>query len=132
MILRLENNMEEEKITIIEGPPPAFEEVNDGWALGLTDSPNLGGIAVTRLRTFNGPALVERCYRRWKSRLPIHLHYRNDIGMEQQAPIIAVRAMDSPDGNLLLLWLNLDGEKVEYEFDTSDDDDLDDSPDNLN
>ena len=124
--------MEENKITIIEGPPPVFEPVQDGWALGLGEGPRFNVTVLTRLRTFNGPALVERCYRAWNQGAPIHLHYRNDIGMEQHAPIIAVRAMDSPDGNLLLLWLNLDGEKVEYEFDTNDDDDLDESPDNLN
>jgi hypothetical protein len=76
--------------------------------------------------------LVERCYRAWNGGGPMHLHYRNDIGMEQQAPIIAVRSVESPDGHMLLLWLNLDSEKVEYEFDTNDDDDLDDNPDNLN
>ena len=120
------------KITIIEGPPPVFEPVQDGWALGLGEGPHYNVTVLTRLRTFNGPALVERCYRAWNTGGPIHLHYRNDVGLEQQAPIIAVRAVESPDGHMLLLWLNLDSEKVEYEFDTSDDDDLDDSPDNLN
>jgi len=124
--------MEDNKITIIEGPPPVFEPVQDGWALGLGEGPRYNVTVLTRLRTFNGPALVERCYRAWNTGFPIHLHYRNDIGLEQQAPIIAVRSVDSPDGNMLLLWLNLDSEKVEYEFDTSDDDDLDDNPDNFN
>ncbi len=30
----------DEKITIIEGPPPIFEQVSDGWAMGLNESPN--------------------------------------------------------------------------------------------
>jgi hypothetical protein len=124
--------MEENKITIIEGPPPVFEPVQDGWALGLGEGPRYNVTVLTRLRTFNGPALVERCYRAWNTGTSMHLHYRNDMGLEQKAPIIAVRSVDSPDGNMLLLWLNLDSEKVEYEFDTSDDDDLGDSPDNLN
>ena len=124
--------MEENKITIIEGPPPVFEPVQDGWALGLGEGPRYNVTVMTRLRTFNGPALVERCYRAWNTGTSMHLHYRNDMGLEQKAPIIAVRSVDSPDGNMLLLWLNLDSEKVEYEFDTSDDDDLDDLPDNLN
>ena len=124
--------MEENKITIIEGPPPVFEPVQDGWALGLGEGPRYNITVLTRLRTFNGPALVERCYRAWNTGTSMHLHYRNDMGLEQKAPIIAVRSVDSPDGNMLLLWLNLDSEKVEYEFDTSDDDDLDDLPDNLN
>jgi hypothetical protein len=31
----------DEKITIIEGPPPVFEAVNDGWALGLNEGSRL-------------------------------------------------------------------------------------------
>ena len=58
----------EDKITIIEGPPPVFEAVNDGWALGLNESSRLSVPALTRLRTFNGPALVERCYRAWNAK----------------------------------------------------------------
>ena len=112
----------EDKITIIEGPPPIFEAVNDGWALGLNESANLSVPALTRLRTFNGPALVERCYRAWSANSPMHLLYRNDMGMEQSAPILAARNVDTSDGHVLLLWVYLDHEKVEYEFDTGDDD----------
>ena len=50
----------DDKITIIEGPPPVFEQVQDGWAMSLNEGPNLTITALTRLRTFNGPALVER------------------------------------------------------------------------
>jgi len=106
----------DDKITIIEGPPPVFEAVNDGWALGLSVP------ALTRLRTFNGPALVERCYRAWNAKAPINLHYRNDMGMEQSAPILAARNVETPDGHVLLLWVYLDHEKVEFEFDTGDED----------
>ncbi|HAV77712.1 MAG TPA: hypothetical protein DCX53_10225 [Anaerolineae bacterium] len=112
----------EDKITIIEGPPPVFEAVNDGWALSLNESAGLSVPALTRLRTFNGPALVERCYRAWNAKDPIHLHYRNDMGMEQSAPILAARNVETADGHVLLLWVYLDHEKVEYEFDTEDDD----------
>ena len=31
--------MTEEKITIIEGPPPDFEDIDDGWALGSKREP---------------------------------------------------------------------------------------------
>ena len=110
----------DEKITIIEGPPPIFEQVNDGWAMGLNESPNELVPALTRLRTFNGNALVERCHRAWSKQRPIHLHYRNDMGLEETAPILAARNIDSPEGNVLLLWVYLDSAHVEYE---SDDDD---------
>jgi hypothetical protein len=111
----------DEKITIIEGPPPVFEAVNDGWALGLNESSHRSVPALTRLRTFNGLALVERCYRAWHTSSPIHLHYRNEVGVEQTAPILAARNVDTPDGHVLLLWVYLDHEKVEYEYDKGDD-----------
>jgi len=112
----------EDRITIIEGPTPVFEAVSDGWALGLTESAGLSVPALTRLRTFNGPALVERCYRAWNQSKPINLHYRNEMGMEETAPIFAVRNVDTPDGNVLLLWVQLDHENVEYEIDGEEDD----------
>ncbi|NTV37725.1 MAG: hypothetical protein HGA82_00775 [Anaerolineales bacterium] len=106
----------EDKITIIEGPPPIFEPVHDGWALGIGEGPHLPLTVMTRLRTFNGPALVERCYRRWKSNLSIHLHYRNNLGLEEKAPIVAARAVSTEEGNVLLLWISLDMQKVEIDL----------------
>jgi len=111
----------EDKITIIEGPTPVFEHVNDGWAMGLNESPRLSVPALTRLRTFNGPALVQRCYTAWSSRSSIHLHYRTENGSEETAPILAARNVDTPDGQVLLLWVYLDSDGVEYEVDSGDD-----------
>ncbi|MCL4531214.1 MAG: hypothetical protein M1282_17640 [Chloroflexi bacterium] len=121
----------DEKITIIEGPPPVFEQVSDAWALGLNESPNVLVPALTRLRTFNGNALVERCHRAWSNQQPIHLHYRNDMGLEETAPILAARNVETSEGHVLLLWVYLDKEHVEYEF-GSDDDDEDAEPDDHN
>lgn len=111
----------DEKITIIEGPPPTFEAVDDGWVLGLNESPVLADVAVTRLRTFNGPALVERCQRAWRNQQPIYLEYRSQDGLEQQAPIIAARTVEIDDGQLLLLWVRLEDEEVELELGYEDD-----------
>ena len=74
----------EDKITIIEGPPPTFELVNEGWVLSLTDSPSLANMAVTRLRTFNGPSLVERCHKAWRDQHPIYLEYRTSDGLNRR------------------------------------------------
>lgn len=118
----------EDKITIIEGPPPVFEPVDDGWALGLNEGPTFNITAMTRLRTFNGAALVERCHRAWRNSLTINLHYRSEIGLEQQAPIVAARFVETEDGQVLLLWLQLSRDDFELEFDAGDDsaeDDLD-------
>ena len=121
----------EDRITIIEGPTPIFEPVQDGWALGLNESRAFSFTALTRLRTFNGPALVERCHRRWHKREPIHLHYRDDVGLEQTAPILAARSVETDDGQVLLLWLHIEREDMQLEIDATDDDDMDDDMDTL-
>lgn len=118
----------ENKITIIEGPPPVFESINDGWALGLNESPNLASIAMTRLRTFNGPALVERCHRAWRNQQLIQLEYRSPEGLIDYAPIVAARYMDTTDGYLLLLWVRIPDDEVELEL-GYDDGEEDNSPD---
>ncbi|HTX93233.1 MAG TPA: hypothetical protein VMC09_18605 [Anaerolineales bacterium] len=119
----------DDKITVIEGPPPVFEPVQDSWALGLSEGPRLPLTLLTRLRTFNGPALVERCYRRWHASQSIHLQYRNDMGLEEQAPIVAARSVQTDDGHVLLLWVQLDPQKVRLELDSGEDDEPEDDGD---
>lgn len=111
----------EDKITIIEGPPPTFEPVNEGWVLGLNEGPTLGEIAVTRLRTFNGPALVERCHRAWRNHHPMYLEYRESDGLETYAPILAARYIETEDGHVLVLWVRLKDLEVEIELGYEDD-----------
>ena len=82
-----------------------FEFVADGWALGLNESPFLYDISLTKVRTFNGPALVERCHRMWKKNGNMTLLYRNDMGVEEEAPIMAARSVDTEEGQVLLLWI---------------------------
>jgi hypothetical protein len=114
MIFSQERIMDD-KITIIEGPTPTFEEINDGWALGLNESPVLYDLVMTRVRTFNGQSLVERCHRAWNDRSNIFLHYRNELGLEEKAPIMAARSVDTQDGSVLLLWVRLEFEETETE-----------------
>lgn len=117
----------ENKITIIEGPPPTFDAVQEGWVLGLNESPTLGEIAMTRLRTYNGPGLVERCHRAWRNQQTIHLEFRTMEGMEHRAPIVAARTVDSGQDQMLILWVRLESDEIEFEIDFDDgfDDDLD-------
>jgi len=121
----------EDKITIIEGPPPVFETVNDGWALGLNESPWLYDLTFTQVRTFNGPALVERCHRAWKQGITMYLHYRDDTGLEEKAPILAARSTETADGQILILWVRQlpEVEDLKDEAD-EDDEDEDDEEDN--
>ena len=118
----------DDKITIIEGPPPTFEAVNEGWVMGLNESPTLADVVLTRLRTFNGPTLVERCYRAWHQRQTINLEFRTSDGLERLAPIVAARYLEVDEGHLLLLWVRLNDEEVELELGYDDDvgDDYDD------
>ena len=95
----------ENKITIIEGPTPVFEDISDGWALGLNESPLLYDTIFTQVRTLNGPALVERCHKAWKSNSSIYLHFKDQMGIEEKAPIIAVRCVGTDEGQVLLLWI---------------------------
>ncbi len=95
----------ENKITIIEGPTPVFEDISDGWALGLNESPLLYATIFTQVRTLNGPALVERCHKAWKSNSSIYLHFKDQMGIEEKAPIIAVRSVSTDEGQVLLLWI---------------------------
>jgi hypothetical protein len=112
----------DDKITIIEGPPPVFEETGDGWAIGLNESPYLYDLMLTRLRTFNGPALIERCHRTWKSQSMMYLHYRDELGLEERAPILAARTVETPEGQVLMLWVRLKPEQVEKEIDSDNED----------
>ncbi len=115
----------EEKITIIEGPPPVFEPIEDGWALGLSEGPLLFEMSLTQVRTFNGPELVERCHRVWKENGVIQLHYRNEMGAEEKVPIMAARSIETDEGQVLLLWTRHEPEDFEDFDDLEDDIDID-------
>ncbi|MFO3796838.1 MAG: hypothetical protein ACK8QZ_06075 [Anaerolineales bacterium] len=113
----------DDRITIIEGPPPVFELIHDGWAMSLWEGARPITPALTRLRTFNGAALVERCYRAWRNQQPIHLYYRDEMGLEQHAPILAARYVTTPEGDVLLLVVALEPQEIEeFEANTGDDD----------
>jgi hypothetical protein len=120
----------EDKITIIEGPPPTFEAVGDSWVLSLNETPAPFNIALTRLRTFKGQELIERCHRAWRHQDSIHLEYRGLDGLENQAPILAARALEIDEGQMLFLWVRLEVEETELEPDFGGDlDDTDSDPD---
>lgn len=120
--------MEDQKITIIEGPTPTFEVVHDTWANGIVDGSTLANVAITRLRTANGPALVERCYRAWSRRDPINLEFRSTDGLTQEVPIVAARAAETDEGDMLLLWVRLADQDlvVDFVIDDEGEDDLED------
>lgn len=111
----------EDKITIIEGPPPTFEAIHEDWALGLSESPDLTHVVSTRVRTFNAQALVERCHRAFRNRQPIQLVFRTPEGLETEAPILAARSVEVEEGQMLILWLRFSGDEVDFELGVDDD-----------
>ena len=117
----------DDKITIIEGPPPTFEAVADIWAQGISDGPIFSGVVATRLRTFDGLALVERCQNAWRNLQPIHLEYKNMEGLKEEAPIVAARNLETDEGDVLILWVRVPEEDLEVEIAYDEDNDEEDS-----
>ena len=98
---------EAEKITIIEGPTPVFEQTPETWLPSLAEGPTIPDLALTRLRTFNGPSMVERCWKAWDEQRPVYLEYRDEGGQTQSAEVVAARYLDVPEGHMLLLYVRL-------------------------
>jgi hypothetical protein len=115
---------EPQKITIIEGAPPAFELANEAWLLGLAEGPVPARVAMCRLRSQNAPELVERCYRAWRSHEPISLEYRGEDGLTQQVSIAAVRWVEIEQGQMLLVWVRLLPGQLDELPDLEDPDDI--------
>ncbi len=99
--------MSAEKITIIEGPTPTFEYTNESWLPALAEGPLHPHLALTRLRTANGPAMVERCWKAWDEGRPVRLEYRDEDGLTAEAQIVAVRYKEVDEGHVLLLYVRL-------------------------
>ena len=114
----------DDKNTIIEGPTPEFAQAPDAWAMGIYEGPGQHDLVFTRLRTFNGQALVERCYRAWKTQGGMVLEYRDELGITQTKPIVAIRSVAIEDGQVLLMWLRSEPTQEE---ETPTDFDLDDN-----
>ena len=98
-------NAEPEFITIVEGPEPNFGPHNDMWALSLLEGAEFIGLEQCRLRTFNGPAMVERCRNAWAEGRPVLLDYPNRLGLRRRVPVAAARYEEISEGMLLHLWV---------------------------
>ena len=104
------------KITVIEGPTPTFEKIEDAqvrgsattWTVGILEGPFLFEMAMTTLRTFDSEALITRCKNAWAQNLPMFLEYRDEIGLTKQTPILAARALSLEEGDALQLWVRQD------------------------
>lgn len=101
------------KITVIEGPTPTFERIEDTqvrgstntWTAGILEGPYLFEMAMTSLRTFDSEALIERCTNAWQQNQTMFLEYRDEIGFTRQVTILAARALNLEEGDALQLWV---------------------------
>ena len=111
----------DDKITIIEGPSPIFELIPDIWVHGLVEGSLQAEVVATRLRTFDGIELVDRCQGAWQKGQTIHLEYRTQEGLQDQVPIVAARNLKTEEGDMLLLWVRFPDDSIEVGIDYADD-----------
>ena len=107
--------MEPELITIIEGPTPEFTPNPTGWAMSVYEGPEETGIALCRLRTGNGPDIVERSEDAWAEGRPVRLDYPDNLRLRKQVDVVALRLMPVDEGDMLLLWVAMPWEVAEPE-----------------
>jgi hypothetical protein len=114
----------DDKITIIEGPSPTFEMIPDVWVHGLVEGFHQAEVVATRLRTFDGNELVDRCRRAWENKQTMCLEYKTQEGLAAEVPIVAARNLQTDEGDVLLLWVRFLDESVELGISYDDDDDF--------
>lgn len=120
------------KITIIEGPTPEFQLVSEtalgdgsqSWFSSVLEGPFLYDTAFTNLRTFDAQRLLDRCLDTWAAKQTMFLEYKDRIGLLKEDPIIAARAIQVEEGDMLLLWVRRELSDEE-EDDDQDYDDFD-------
>jgi hypothetical protein len=105
-------------ITIVEGPPPEFMEVDTDWTASLAEGSFPAIVAMCETRTLNGEALVERCRRAWQEGRSARLDFPQPDGGRAEVEIVAARWELVSEGQKLVLWVKVeDIEEVEEEED---------------
>ena len=126
---------EPELISIIEGPPPQFQFVDDQSLLGFQNTQGPFEVARTDTRTFNGPKMIDRCRNAWAQKRAVMLEYRDMDGLKQRVEICGIRFDKLDEGTLLQIWVRMpvemqlieleDDDEQDEEADEFDDDDSD-------
>ncbi len=98
---------ETEKITVVEGPTPAFEPNTEPWLLALSEGPAIPFTGRCLLRTFDGDELLQRCRKAWQQGRAVCLEFTNMDGLPEEALILAARVGEVEAGEVLHLWLRL-------------------------
>jgi hypothetical protein len=95
-------------ITIVEGPPPEFTEVDTYWTASLAEGRSQAVVAMCETRTLNGEALVQRCRQAWQERKFARLDFPQLDGGRAEVEIIAARWERVPEGQKLILWVKME------------------------
>jgi hypothetical protein len=111
-------------ITIVEGPPPEFTEVDTDWTASLAEGPFPAIVAMCETRTLNGESLVERCRQAWGEGRPARLDYPQPDGGRAEVEIVAARWEHVPEGQKLILWIKAEDIEEDIEDVEEEDDDL--------
>ncbi len=108
-------------ITIVEGPPPDFEEVTNRWSASVLEGTTLNQTALVQMRTFDGPKLIKRCQNAWAEERPARLNFPLGDGSRGELDIVAARWEAVDEGHKIFLWVRID---AEFETEEIDEDDL--------
>lgn len=113
-------------ITIVEGPPPEFTEVDTDWTASLGEGPFPAVVAMCETRTLNGETLVERCRRAWEKGRPARLDFPQPDGGRAEVEIVAARWERVSEGQKLILWVKVEDieDDIEDIEEEGEDDDL--------
>ncbi|MDM8530173.1 hypothetical protein QUF63_03315 [Anaerolineales bacterium HSG25] len=105
--MQMQANQDPAYITIVEGPPPDFREVNNNWSLGVLESHLNRDVALCEMRTFDGPKMVDRCEEAWREGRLAKLDFPDGEGGRIELDILAIRWEDVSEGHKLHLWVNI-------------------------
>jgi hypothetical protein len=118
------NIIDPELITIVEGPPPEFQLARELWPFSLWEGKVPQAVGYVQMRTFNGPAMLDRCMRAWDQSRPVMLDFPQLDGLRRQVEVLAARATTVDEGDVLNLWVALPADEVaetEEDLDVGDD-----------
>jgi len=94
-------------ITIVEGPPPDFHDVQNEWSIGILEGVESNEIAMCEMRAFDGPKLVKRCQAAWGDGRQARLDFPTGDGARGELDIVGIRWEEVEEGHKVYLWVNI-------------------------
>jgi hypothetical protein len=100
-------NQDPAYITIVEGPPPSFREINSDWAIGVLESYANSDIILCEMRALDGRKLVQRCQDAWNDGRPAMFDFPIGDGEREELDIVAIRWEEVSEGHKVHLWVKV-------------------------